>query len=353
MSRILCICLMVALLLSAPSAGAQEQRDRPNYGDASLFATVPAQDHPEGIAVDGNRVFISTTVGLDGPPVGGGRPSTIFVFDRRTARLKDEIVVQGEDVNGFRGIVGLAMDGQGRLYAADVQGRILRFSFGSKKVTQETYATIPDLKPCVLLVAVPCSPTLDDRPAFPNDVVFDTDGNLYVTDSFQATIFRIPPGSSEAAVWFQDASLDGALGLNGIEVSPDGTTVYFGVTGDWLNVAHLYRLPLVDQPSVADLSLIRSWDSGGLDGLAFGASGSLYSTLFSYNEIAVIAPNGEETARLQSDLYDEPASIAFDDTRRALLIPNHAFLNLQPEPRRIVSVYVDDRGATVARPLIP
>src|ERR1041384_2531847 len=52
-------------------------------------------------------------------------------------------------------------------------------------------------------------------PVLINDLAFDKKGNLYVTDSFQATIWRVPPGGGTAQVWYQSPIVAGIFGPNG------------------------------------------------------------------------------------------------------------------------------------------
>lgn len=56
-------------------------------------------------------------------------------------------------------------------------------------------------------------------PSLLNDLAFDSNGNLYMTDSFAATIYRVPPGGGAPAVWFTDPRLAGdpavPFGVNG------------------------------------------------------------------------------------------------------------------------------------------
>src|ERR1700730_6351819 len=51
----------LAIVLGFTPALAREER--PKFGETSVFATVPAPGHPFGVAVDGDRVFVSNSVG--------------------------------------------------------------------------------------------------------------------------------------------------------------------------------------------------------------------------------------------------------------------------------------------------
>lgn len=350
----------VALAAACALGGEAAASSRP-FGDARIFAPVPSPGNPEGLVLNGKTVFTGTTTDAFELATRVKQPSKLFAFARDSGELRYSIGIKGEDVSPasarIHGIAGLAFDADDRLYASDVQQGILRFELGRDERRQELYATLPDLPPCAVTVAgSACSPTLDDRPPLGNDIVFDRSGHLYVSDSWQATVFRVPRGGGEAEVWFQDSRLDGAFGANGIRLSPDGTELLLAVTEDKQGVGRVYRLPLAERPTAADLREVASWPLGGADGIAFGASGKLYVVLGSSNEISILRPEGggfREEARLSSGLLHNPASPAFNDASRSLLVTNHAFSDPDPSHSTIVDLFVNDQGAPLVRPSIP
>ena len=52
-----------ALALAAVSPGLAGAEGPRAFGDVSVFASAPAPGHPFGIAVDGDRVYVSTSAG--------------------------------------------------------------------------------------------------------------------------------------------------------------------------------------------------------------------------------------------------------------------------------------------------
>jgi sugar lactone lactonase YvrE len=333
-------------------------------GDACVFATVPEPGHAEGIVIDGDTVFAGTTGDAVAFSTGAKTPSVIFAFDRASGQMRYRLPVEGEQLDPdapLNGISGLAFDGAGRLYAADIQGRILRFALGGRERRQEVYATIPHLPCCEPETAGPgCSPTLDDRTPLPNGIVFDASGNLYVTDSWQATIFRVPAGGGPAQVWFQSERIDGFFGANGIRVSPDGEAMYFAVTGDRTETSWIFRLPLVAAPRPRDLVAVATWPPrdrplapAGADGIAFGTSGLLYVVLGGDEEVAVVDVTTGVRQRFASPLLHNPASLAFDNANGRLLVTNHTFFEADPAQWTIVDLPIDDREVPPARPSVP
>lgn len=346
----------IAVVLSLACAGVAGAEVRP-FGDARVLAQVPTPPgFPEGIAVANGLVWVSgpATFGTVGKP-----PSKVLLYDAGTGVLLRSWDIQGENLAQEHANSSLAVDRLLRVYVLNTQLGIVRISLNGK---QERYsAPFPDLKPCGQ-VAPPCSPSPFDAPPLPNDLVFAADGTAYVTDSTQATIWRVPPGGGIPRIWFQDARLASpSFGPNGIRINPAGTKVYFTVTEDLQHRAFVYTLPLIAQPKAADLQVFHEYTNGDLpDGIAFGKSGQLYvaiATPFA-SGISILSPAGTEVARLTNQgnpifPYDSPANIAFNGNG-SILVTNHAFVTGVTNPAQftILDVYVADTGLPLQRPLI-
>lgn len=349
------VALMAAVVPMTRAYGA----DRP-YGDARILATVPTPPgFPEGIAVARNRVYVAgpATFGTTGKPA-----SAVVAFDRKTGRQLRYYAVAGEDLLQEHANSSIAFDDAGRLYVLNTQLGIYRLD--PKSGAQTPYgAPFPNLAPCAAgLLATRCSPTLSDAPPIPNDLAFDAWGNAYVTDSMQATIWRVPAGGGAPQVWFQDERLASPyIGVNGIRIDPAGSFVYLTVTTDLQGQSFVYRLPLVVTPEASDLAVFHQFASGDLpDGIAFGKTGLLYVAMAtpSRSGVSILKPDGTEHRRLGNSTgplapYDSPANIAFDG-RGAILLSNHAFVSgvAAPSQFSIVDTFVDDKGTPVIRPVL-
>jgi hypothetical protein len=132
------------------------------------------------------------------------------------------------------------------------------------------------------------------------------------------------------------------------------------VTRDRLERSWIFRLPLVDRPRVSDLDDVMSWPPreralapAGADGIAFGGSGLLYVVLGGDEEVATIDLTTGAEQRFASPLLYNPASLAFDDEARRLLVTNHGFFDVDPSHWTVVDLYVDDCEASLARPVVP
>ena len=351
---------LVFTLSTVASAAAFSER---SFGDVQILATVPhPPGFPEGIAVNGDKVYVAGPASFD---TAGTPASKVFAFDVKTGALLRTYEIQGELTQFPHANSCIAFDNEGRLYLVNLQLGIVRLELGSG--AQEIYAgPLPNLLPCSQTQSGPCSPTFLDLPPLPNDIAFDNAGNLYLTDSFQATIWRIPSGGGQPQVWFQDSRLDTPFGANGLRLSPDRTKIYFAVTaegvgpfGNFLG-GKIYTLPLVESPSGADLQTFYQYNGEAPDGFAFGKSGNLYVTMAApFNSgVSILTPGGVETARLTNPVgspifpYDSPANIAFgkDGT---ILLTNHAFATMIPANFTVLNVFVDDKESPLVRPSIP
>ena len=263
------------------------------------------------------------------------------------------------------GLAALAADRKGRLYINALEPGLGVLQLDPSTGSIEQYAAIPDLPACgpTAPAAPDCSPTSTDRPPLPNDLAFHPDGDLYVTDSFQATIWRIPP-NGEAEAWFQHEAFDQLFGANGIRFGPDGDTLFIAtITSDFTPSypTGIYTLPTGKDPAADDLEMFAQ--TGGIDGIAFGTSGLLYAAAANDNQIIVLNPDGTEAYRFpdpvqnaQEDIpVDGPATLAFNDERRTILVTNHAIFDgaLFPGRFAVLEMFVDDSALELARPKIP
>ena len=341
-----------------PAVKAEEARP---YGDAQVLATFPTPPgFPEGIAVKGNKVYVSGPARFG---TAGQGPSMVVAFNRDTGATEATYPTQGEATEFEHANSCIAFDGQGRLYVLNTQLGLYRLDTGSGQ--QESYSTpFPDLHTCDTNPA-PCSPTPFDAPALPNDIAFDDAGNAYVTDSLQATIWRVAPGGGAPQIWYQDsrfATVPGiGIGTNGIRLSPDRTQVFVTVTIDTTGQGYIYTLPLVAQPAPGAATVFKHFAPTDLpDGIAFGKSGNLYVAIATpgLSGIVILAPDGSEVGRLTNaapgDIapYDSPANIAFNG-HGSLLTTNHAFATMIPSHFNVLDVYVGDSASPLAKPNLP
>jgi sugar lactone lactonase YvrE len=316
-----------------------------NLGDSKVVTPVAAPGYPEGIAVKGNRFYVSGPATF-GQPLGS---AYVNAYDLKTGAFEATYPIT--ITNPFAGMSGascIAFGPDGDLYVVEPFVGIIRMELNASN-TQSVYSAFTPAGPSLL-----------------NDLAFDGKGNLYVTDSFAATIYRVPSGGGAPTVWFTDPRLAGdpmvPFGVNGIRFDKNNKNVYIAVTAQNGNLEGvIYRLPYKNNPSAASMVEFHRYTLAmGLpapDGIAFGKSGKLYVALAGTSQISVLRSDGTEEARYSGPAanpngspnpmpWANPANIAFDKKTGSILVTNHASLvPFDPSLFCVFSVYVDDKGS--------
>src|SRR2546422_536394 len=331
---------------------ANENTTHPAIGDTSVFASVPAPGHPFGVAVDKNRVYISTSAGdFFADPAAGGHLNSdgerVFAYDKKGNLVTTTAIATMPKSN--MGLFGLALDGNSRpdhqLYIADMNGRILRLALDQKNATPVLFAQAP--------LAGGWKVTMW------NDLVFDRAGNLFMTDD-KPRLWRVTP-DGQASIWFQDPGIAGFFGFAGGplggRIDPSGKFLYFTITisAAFPGEAVVYRLPLVDHPSASDLQLVHRFpvvpgqQLPQASGLAFAESGNMYVGLIGTDQIAVLDPAGNEIRRISSPLFHSPWGLAF--MGQSLLVTNADIQPFEiPDHWKVLKVFVGEAGLPLNRP---
>jgi sugar lactone lactonase YvrE len=126
----------------------------------------------------------------------------------------------------------------------------------------------------------------------PNDLAIAADGTLYASDPRFASpaggqIWRIARGADGKGRG-EVMSSTRRLGVtNGIDLSPDGTTLYVSESNS--RQVWAYRL---DGSKLLDPRLVRGFADFEVDGLRTDRDGRIYLARFSAGKIAIIAANG-------------------------------------------------------------
>ena len=178
----------------------------------------------------------------------------------------------------------------------------------------------------------------------PNAIAQDRHRNLYVSDSFLGTIFKVAPDGSSNTVWIHDPRLQPQpggsppFGANGVAFDRNQEFLYVATTSD----SKIYRIPVEPDGKAGPMELFASGAAidaaqhttealHGADGIMFDVRGNLYVCANSAQhpapglpgEIQVLSPDAQLIARYdgvgQNDL-DFPASLVFHE--RALYITN-------------------------------
>ncbi len=148
-----------------------------------------------------------------------------------------------------------------------------------------------------------------DQAMIPNDLVFDPDDNLYVTESAAGAVWKCPPGGV-ATLWLQDSLLapppGGMFGANGIEYRDH--TLCVGNTDQ----GTVLKIP-VESDGLPGQPVVFASGLNGPDGLRFDAVGRLHTITAYGAQLIRFSPSGDWEAVL--DLGPKgvsyPTSVAF------------------------------------------
>jgi gluconolactonase len=118
----------------------------------------------------------------------------------------------------------------------------------------------------------------------PNDIAIDNKDRLYASDpDFKAGTGRIWRIDTDGKVTFLDS-----LGTaNGIEVSPDGKTLY-------VNASHkVWAYDLAPDGNVSNKHLLIEFSDFGMDGMRCDIKSNLYIARFGKGTVAEVSPQGK------------------------------------------------------------
>jgi len=169
----------------------------------------------------------------------------------------------------------------------------------------------------------------------PNDLAFDEDDNLFVTDPRLGVIYKITAGGGSPSVWLSDPSLLGnpdapalifsAQGVNGIAFDNKQKNLYVGN----LDYGRILRIGINKNGSAqTPVVFAQSPLLVGADGIAFDKKENLYVAVNAQDRLALVDDNGVVSVIAEGGLLDAPASVAFGtkgSDKRTLYILAGAF----------------------------
>ncbi len=165
----------------------------------------------------------------------------------------------------------------------------------------------------------------------PNDLAMGPDGVLYASDpnwgEGTGQLWRI----SREGVVTRLASEMGTT--NGIEVSPDGTTLYVAESEQLT----IWAFHIADDGTLEDKRVFFTFSDHGLDGMRSDVNGNLYVTRYGKGTVVKISPEAEILAEVDV-LGDRPSNICLGGTdgRTAYVT--------EVEHRRLVQFRIDQPG---------
>ena len=210
---------------------------------------------------------------------------------------------------------GIRFDSQGRMFVADyVHHNVLKIDPATRKVT-------------VL--------AQHDGMNQPNDLAIDANGVLYASDpnwgNDTGQLWRIEPSGKVTR-------LAADMGTtNGIEVSPDGQTLYVNESVQ----RNLWAFTIT-ATGVKNKRLVRKFDDYGFDGMRCDVDGTLYITRHGKGTVVKLTPRGKILREIDV-LGEHPTNICFGGPDGCTAYVTEA------KQQRLVSFRVDRPGAAWQR----
>ena len=241
------------------------------------------------------KLFVATpltqpkqfTSGIEGPQCD--KAGNIYAVSFRTAQNIGRVSPDGKaelfvTLPGKSAGNGIVFDSKGRMYLADyVEHNVLRIDMASKKI--EVFAH---------------EPTMNQ----PNDLAIAPNGTLYASDPSWE--------KSTGQLWKIDAAgkvtrVAHDMGTtNGVEVSPDGKTLY---TNESVQ-RNVWSFPIRDDGTLGEKKLLKQFPDHGFDGMRCDADGNLYITRHGKGTVVVLSPEGKELHEIDV-LGKNPSNLCF------------------------------------------
>jgi gluconolactonase len=138
----------------------------------------------------------------------------------------------------------------------------------------------------------------------PNDVAIGPDGTIYASDPDW--------GKEKGQIW--RVGKDGKMVLlvkdlgtsNGVEVSPDGKTLYVNESVQ----RNVWAIPLNEDGTAGEKKLVKKFEDHGFDGMRCDVDGNLYITRYGKGTVAVLSPAGEVIREIDV-LGKSPSNLCF------------------------------------------
>ncbi len=189
---------------------------------------------------------------------------------------------------------------------------------------------------------------------FPNDLTFDQQGNMYITESIAGAIYKVEAGSNVRELWVQDPLLFGdvnqspvpfPIGANGITYDDDAETVLIVNS----QVPALIEID-DDCGQAGDISVVAAGEHlRGADGLALDRNGDVM-VVSNFNSTLMHIDRDSGVATVLADASDGlvfPANPAFGrhgNDKHSLFVTNFGFGAGPDAPVGLLKIEVGVKG---------
>jgi sugar lactone lactonase YvrE len=246
-------------------------------------------------AAEKEKLFVATpltaekafTPGIEGPACDAA--GNIYVVNFARQQTIGKITPDGKgqvwvSLPGQSTGNGIVFDRKGLMYVADYVGHnVLRIDPGTRKVTVFAH---------------------NAKMNQPNDLAIAPDGTLYASDpnwgNSTGQVWRIDSGGKTALV----AANMGTT--NGIEVSPDGKTLFVNESVQ----RNVWAFPIRADGTLGKKKLLKKFDDHGFDGMRCDMDGNLYITRYGKGTVVVLSPAGKVLREIDV-LGKSPSNLCF------------------------------------------
>lgn len=227
------------------------------------------------------------TPGIEGPQCD--RDGVIYAVNFSKEQTIGKVLPNGDaelfvTLPGKSNGNGIVFDPHGLMYVADyTEHNVLRIDPKTKII--KVFAHQPEM----------------DQP---NDLAIAPNGTLYASDpnwkNGTGQLWKIDVAGKVTKI----ASNMGTT--NGIEVSPDGKTLYVNESSQ----RNVWRFPIQADGTLGEKSLLKQFPDFGFDGMRCDIDGNLYITRYGKGVVAVLSPSGEIIREIDV-LGKQPSNLCF------------------------------------------
>lgn len=227
------------------------------------------------------------TAGIEGPQCG--RDGAIYAVNFSRDQTIGKVTPDGQGavfltLPGKSTGNGIVFDRRGTMYIADyVEHKVLRVDLSTNKL--DVFAH---------------EPTMNQ----PNDLAIAPDDTLYASD---------PDWSKQTGqIWKIDTAgkvtrVAADMGTtNGIEVSPDGKTLYVNESAQ----RNVWKYAIKADGTLDSKQLLRQFPDFGFDGMRCDVDGNLYITRYGKGTVVILSPQGEILREIDI-LGKQPSNLCF------------------------------------------
>ncbi len=190
--------------------------------------------------------------------------------------------------------------------------------------------------------------------AFPNDITFDDDGNMFVTESIGGVVYRVAAGTTTPEVFTASPLLQGDVEVSPLPVPIGANGVVYDDENDTILVANS-QVPAIieidDDDGVAGaVSVFAAGEHlRGADGLALDKRGDVY-VVSNFNSSLLRLDRDTAEATVLADAADGlvfPSTAAFGQRgkdKKSLYVANFGFGAGPTAPVSVLRIYVGQKS---------